>query len=294
MHTKGHIIIGVTKDPIWLSLQDYEKKSIIERQFPKRELFQKKPKSTPLPICQDKSLVDIVATSDVESLVTYIKSVLYKIFPDQTINNQLKNHEVRYEDIFGYHGYSQRPYEYSHGLLPYDSHNQKELTYEVTYLKETEKAMYVKISWEHHFKSIDFGGFTISELDIFAKQLFYAISESPFFTDAFVLLTDKSYVECTDEYDNHQTLKLIDQHFVADVDTIQRQIDLVIPIDWDKEIGNLIPLDEMGSFISYDGHGYYCKQEGDTTYKSNISYNADYPAPKMLSEAFTHVLWYNR
>ena len=120
MHTKGHIIIGVTKDPIWLSLQDYEKKSIIERQFPKRKLFQEKPKSTPLPICQDKSLVDIVATSDVESLVTYIKSVLYKIFPDQTINNQLKNHEVRYEDIFGYHGYGQRPYEYSHGLLPYD------------------------------------------------------------------------------------------------------------------------------------------------------------------------------
>lgn len=60
------------------------------------------------------------------------------------------------------------------------------------------------------------------------------------------------------------------------------------------QFGDLIPLDEMGDFISYDGHGYYCKQEGDTTYKSNISYNADYPAPKMLSEAFTHVLWYNR
>ncbi len=72
MHTKGHIIIGVIKDPIRLSLQDYENETIINRQFPKQKLFQKKPKSTPLPIYQDKSLEDIVTTKDTESLIAYI------------------------------------------------------------------------------------------------------------------------------------------------------------------------------------------------------------------------------
>lgn len=62
MYTKGHIILAVTKDPSWLGLQDYENKTIIDQQFPKQKLFQKKPKSTPLPIYQDKSLVDIVAS----------------------------------------------------------------------------------------------------------------------------------------------------------------------------------------------------------------------------------------
>ena len=294
MHTKGHIILAVTKDPIWLSLQDFENKTVIDHQFPKQKLFQKKPKSTPLSIYQDKSLVDIVATSDSESLVTYVKSVFHKIFPDHTVYNQLKNNEVKYEDIFGSHGYGQRPYEYAHGLLPYDSINEKELTYDVTYLKETEKAMYVKIAWEHHFKSIDVGGFSISEIDLFAKQMFYALTESPFFTDAFVLLLDNSYVENIDTYGNRQTLKLLDRHFVAAPATIKAQIGAVTPIDWDNEYGDLIPLDEMGSFINYDGYGYYCKQKGDTTYKSSIPYNADYGAPKMLRQAFTHVLWYNR
>ena len=294
MYTKGHIILAVTKDPFWLGSQDYENKTIIDHQFPKQKLFQKKPKSTPLPIYQDKSLVDIVATSDSESLVTYVKSVLHKIFPDRTVYDQLRNDEVKFEDIFGSQGYGQRPYEYAHGLLPYDSINEKEFTYEVTYLKENEKAMYIKIAWEHHFKSIDDGGFSISELDLFAKQMFYALTESPFFTEAFVLLTDNSYVEDIDAYGNRQTLKLLDRHFVTDVKAIKAQIDSVTPIDWDNEYGDLIPLDEMGSFINYDGYGYYCKQEGDTTYKSSITYNADYGAPKMLREAFTHVLWYNR
>ena len=131
-------------------------------------------------------------------------------------------------------------------------------------------------------------------IGIIPKQMFYALTESPFFTDAFVLLLDNSYVEDIDTYGNRQTLKLLDRHFVADVEAIKTQIDSITPIDWDKEYGDLIPLDEMGSFINYDGHGYYCKQQGDTTYKSSISYNADYGAPKMLREAFTHVLWYNR
>ena len=81
---------------------------------------------------------------------------------------------------------------------------------------------------------------------------------------------------------------------MADTDAIQRQIDAVTPIDWTNEFGDLILLDEMGDFISYDGHGYYCKQQGDIVYKSSIFYNADYPVPKMLSKEFTHVLWYNR
>ena len=131
-------------------------------------------------------------------------------------------------------------------------------------------------------------------IGIIPKQMFYALTQSPFFTDAFVLLLDNSYVEDIDTYGNRQTLKLLDRHFVADVEAIKTQIDSITPIDWDKEYGDLIPLDEMGSFINYDGHGYYCKQKGDTTYKSSISYNADCGAPKMLREAFTHVLWYNR
>lgn len=91
MYTKGHIILGVTKDPFWLGSQDYINRSIISEQFPKQKLFQKKPKSTPLPIYQKKSLVDIIATSDSTLFVTYIKSVLHKIFPDQTVNNQFNN-----------------------------------------------------------------------------------------------------------------------------------------------------------------------------------------------------------
>ena len=297
MYTKGHIILAVTKDHSWLGLQDYENKKIIDTQFPKQKLFQKKPKSTPLPIYLDKSLVDIVATSDTESLITYVKSVLYKIFPDQTINNKLDNQELTYENIFGSHGYGQRPYEYACGLLPYDSLHQKELTYEVAYLTENKTGMFLSISWEENFESIDSGWLTLSNitnLTTFAKQMFYTLSESPFFSDAFTIMTDKSYVEDIDEYGTRQTLQLIDHHFVEAPATIKTQIDAVIPIDWNKEIGDLIPLDEMDSFISYDGYGYYCKQQGDTTYKSSISYNADYPAPKMLREAFTHVLWYNR
>lgn len=43
-------------------------------------------------------------------------------------------------------------------------------------------------------------------------------------------------------------LRLLDRHFVADVKAIKAQIDSVTPIDWDKEYGDLIPLDEIGSF----------------------------------------------
>ena len=144
--------------------------------------------------------------------------------------------------------------------------------------------MFLSISWEENFESIDSGWLTLSNLTTFAKQMFYTLSESPFFSEAFTIMTDKSYVEDIDEYGTRQTLQLIDQHFVAAPATIKAQIDAVIPIDWNKEIGDLIPLDEMDSFISYDGYGYYCKQQGDTTYKSSISYNADYHAPKMLSD----------
>ena len=57
----------------------------------------------------------------------------------------------------------------------------------------------------------------------------------------------------------------------------------------------ILQLDSTITFVlGANGHGYYCKQEGDTTYKSSIPYNADYGAPKMLREEFTHVLWYNR
>ena len=294
MYTKGHIILAVTKEPFWLGSQDYENKTIIDSQFPKQKLFQKKPKSTPLPIYLDKSLVDIVATNDTESLITYVKSVLYKIFPDQTISNKLDNQEFTYENIFGSHGYGQRPYEYACGLLPYDSLHQKELTYEVAYLTENKTGVFLSISWEENFESIDSGWLTVSNLTTFAKQMFYTLSESPFFSEAFTIMPDESYVEDIDTYGNRQTLKLLDRHFVADVEAIKTQIDSITPIDWDKEYGDLIPLDEMGSFINYDGHGYYCKQKGDTTYKSSISYNADCGAPKMLREAFTHVLWYNR
>ena len=294
MYTKGHIILAVTKEPFWLGSQDYENKTIIDSQFPKQKLFQKKPKSTPLPIYLDKSLVDIVATNDTESLITYVKSVLYKIFPDQTINTKIDNQELTYENIFGSHGYGQRPYEYACGLLPYDSLHQKELTYEVAYLTENKTGVFLSISWEENFESIDSGWLTLSNLTTFAKQMFYTLSESPFFSEAFTVMPDESYVEDIDEYGTRQTLQLIDNHFVAAPATIKAQIDAVIPIDLNKEIGDLIPLDEMDSFISYDGYGYYCKQQGDTTYKSSISYNADYGAPKMLREAFTHVLWYNR
>lgn len=294
MYTKGHIILGVTKDPFWLGLQDYENQSIMSQQTPDQKLFQKKPKLTPLSIYQEKSLVDIVTASDTASLIAYVKSVLYKIFPDQTVNNQLDNYELTYENIFGSCGYGQRPYEYACGLLPYDSIHRKELTYDVTYLTENETGMFVAISWEHCFESIDSGWLTLSNPTTFAKQMFYALSESPFFSEAFVLMPEKSFVEDIDKYGTHQTLQLIDRHFVADTDAIQRQIDAVTPIDWTNEFGDLIPLDKMGDFISYDGHGYYCKQQGDITYKSSIFYNADYPVPKILSKEFTHVLWYNR
>ena len=257
MYTKGHIILGVTKDPFWLGSQDYINRSIINEQFPKQKLLQKKPKSTPLPIYQEKSLVDIISTSDSTLLVTYIKSVLHKIFPDQTVNNQFNNNELTYKNIFGSHEYGQKPYEYAYGLLPYDSLNEKELTYNVTYINENETGMFVSISWEESFESIDSGGITISDLTTFAKQMFYALSESPFFSEAFSVITDKSYVEDIDMYGTHQTLQLIDRHFAAAPATIKAQIDSVTPIDWNTEKGDLIPLDEMGDFISYDGHGYY-------------------------------------
>lgn len=282
MYTKGHIILGITRGPIWLKLQDDQNAEILSRQFPKTKLFQKKPTSTPLPIYQEKSLEDIVATSDTESLVAYVKSVLHKIFPNQIVSTQLNKRELTYENIFGSQEYGQQPYEYAYGFLPYDSIKQKELTYDVTYLTENETGMFVTISWEEDFESIDSGGLTISDLTTFAKQMFYALSESPFFHYAFSVMTEESYVEDIDVHGEHQTLQLIDQHFVASPATIKRQINSLTPIDWNNEIGDLLTFDDVSSFISYDGHGYYCKQDGDTTYKSTIAFNADYPIPPTL------------
>lgn len=299
MYTKGHIILGITRDPIRLKLQDGQNAEILSRQFPKKKLFQKKPKSTPLPIYQEKSLEDIVTTSDTESLVTYVKSVLYKIFPNQTVNDQLDKGELTYENIFGSQKYGHQPYEYAYGLLPYDNINQKELKYDVTYLTENKTGMFVTISWEdisweEDFERFQFFGPMISDLTTFAKQMFYALSESPFLNCAFSVMTEESYVEDIDEYGEHQTLKLISHHFVASPATIKCQINSLIPINWDDKIGDLLTFDDTRSLINYDGHGYYCKQDGNTTYKSSIPFNADYPIPKMLKEHFTHVLWYNR
>ena len=74
-------------------------------------------------------------------------------------------------------------------------------------------------------------------------------------------------------------------------------------LDWrffteSHKSGDLIHLDDedkLDYLSNYNGLGYLCREEDDgTIHVSTIVPDMDYELPKIYTNYFTHILWYNR
>jgi hypothetical protein len=197
--TDGHIIFGMSRIPTYTRLQDLDIEYFLEDH--KRQRLENKitdsiefiPK-----IFTEKSLYKIAEEGDMNSLVKYVKSVLYKLFPDKCLADNLFNRKIDYKDVFGFGDL--RPYEYAVGFLPYDAGDDKEFSYNIEPYKVTDNAMFLKISWDEQFNYLTPSLNAISSIKQFASELFYALDESPFFHTAFKVIEKLSYVNITDEF----------------------------------------------------------------------------------------------
>ena len=123
--------------------------------------------------------------------------------------------------------------------------------------------------------------------------MFYVANESPYF-ETFILDTERSFVD--DSKAGH--LKYLDYHFVADESRLQELMKNTTPFSESHQSGNLIHLDDedkLDYLSNYDGLGYLCREDDDhIIHVSTIVPDMDYELPKIYTDYFTHILWYNR
>lgn len=174
--TNGHIIFGMSRNSIYTEQQDLDIEYFLEDH--KRQRLENKITNsidfTPK-IFTEKSLYKIAEEGDINSLVKYVKSVLYKLFPDKHLAKDLFNKKVDYKDVFGFGDL--RRYEYAVGFLPYDAVDDKEFIYNIEPYKITDNAMFLKISQDEHFNDLIPLLNVISSIKQFVSELFYALDE---------------------------------------------------------------------------------------------------------------------
>lgn len=279
-HINGEIYLALCADDVWLEMQEYTNRIIIEKQ---RSRHGEKTVGI-----EQSPLIDINQSSDGDALVRYITSIINKLFPiyrDDSSQNLA---------LFGL-GDSDEPYQYAPGFRPHT--DTKQLDFDVTYLgrNQNDGRMVVKISWD--FDSTDVNNEHQMYCPYLAEEILLMFSESVFLNEGFVFYKSVSYSELHREdeelqYSQVHRYELIEDGFVADRTNLENGLRVLAPLT--RTDGILRTLDDAYYDTNYDGYGYLCKEIDGVIYQSSIVPNMDKPYPKIYLDNFTHIYWYER
>lgn len=295
---QGQIDLILTDDPLYLQIQDEVNIEKLTQQLkdqsehfvglygydiklPQKALKSKRALHKRTKVHDVFLLERILQQKDTKSLELYVKSVLDKLFPK---DNQLSDHQFLH-NRFG--SYNAERYEYVVRCRPLSDDN-KTFNFNVKY-QEYDGHMDICITWDFTYNK-ESNKADILTCENFAHEILYALSESPFLRYAFTLHVE-SYSRYT-EHSRNITLKLIDYHFAADLAVLKNEISDMAELAEDG--GDLLTLKEAKCLLNYDGWGYLCKEVDGKIYNSYIVPNMDYELPKLYTEYFTHIYWYNR
>lgn len=289
--SKGSIYLTPMNGEMYQTVQDLTNSAIMERQLErdrKQQIDSNLSTLSVLPI-YDKPLVDIIKEQDQNGLVKYVESILDKLFPHPSLQKHIFENEA-FEHVFMMGDRPELPFEYSNGFRPF---NEDGYVMEWTIEAVKDEPMTIKISWDTQADYLEHSFFTIGSFKDFAKLMFYVANESPYF-ETFILDTEHSFVD--DSEAGH--LQYLDYHFVANESKLQELMKNTTPFTESHQSGDFIRLDDedqLDYLSNYDGIGYLCKENDDNTiHVSTIVPDMDYELPKIYTDYFTHILWYNR
>ena len=312
INISGELYIGL---PIHNSgmaeLQDAVNEYRITKQLEYSKYDHKDNKNYPEPnVLQlyEKPLTQIYNEKDGEGFARYIASVLDKLFPHPKLDDEVgPNKKYRLYDLFDFGGRDTRPYEYASEYRPsnyWEDDRENTLVFNVTNYTNAKDYLVAKITFDFTTEQ-DISTGNVMRPIRFIKEIFYAIDESPFFENLTFFTGDSTTTYFDDSNYNgtyfneayNGTYKLIDFHLVEKVDNLNEKLnDLILLSQEDMSHGTLLTLAEAESdgFMNYDGYGYLCKEIDGQMYKSFISPDMDYVLPKLYTDNFTHMLWFNR
>ena len=289
--SKGSIYLTPMNGEMYQTVQDLTNSTIMERQLERDRKQQIDPSDSNLSILSiyEKPLVDIIKEQDQNGLIEYVGLVLDKLFPHPFLQEYIFENEA-FEHVFMMGDRPELSFEYSNGFRPFNDDGYV-LEWSIESVKD--EPMTIKISWDTSVDYLEHSVFTIGSFADFAKLLFYVANESPYF-ETFILDTERSFVD--DSEAGH--LKYLDYHFVADESRLQELMKNTTPFSESHQSGNLIHLDDedkLDYLSNYDGLGYLCREDDDhIIHVSTIVPDMDYELPKIYTDYFTHILWYNR
>lgn len=287
MKINGKIGIGLRSDESFARWQDDETKRLLTQEY-KYHNHQKNSQSknfvknfTKPDGFQAPQLTEAHQKSGNTLVIDYLNYFINKLFPQHVNEDDF----AQFKDFT----YSRESYLSGVCFQPYNDDSKLQIS--LTPI-EHDEVLAVMIELNGEFDYLSHFIYDAYSLEYFARQFFYALTESPYFTAGFYI-DHQSYID-VEENDQQLHLQYHNYHFVEDLSKLKEQAEQLTLVA-DDEIGYLIPFDEFDDgFLNCDGFGYFAVEKDGKFYKSTLTVDADYEIDDFYKEYFTHILWYNK